>query len=186
MLKVRRSVLDRLHLAEALPPNSSVVGPEDERSSEIEELRSRNRELFALLEISQTAAKTSEPEKIVSTTLNKSMEILGFDVGYVRTLDKQRKNLIVSAARGLSSPEFLTTAFPLDSSESIVGKTVFKTQSPTSALMSAKIRNSRPVPWNEKGSCPWPWFLSSPTKMFMDLSHLVVGGCITSPELNWV
>ena len=51
MLKVRRSVLDRLHLAEALPPNSSVVGPEDERSSEIEELRSRNRELFALLEI---------------------------------------------------------------------------------------------------------------------------------------
>jgi class 3 adenylate cyclase/putative methionine-R-sulfoxide reductase with GAF domain len=130
MLKVRRSVLDRLHLAEALPPNSSVVGPEDERSSEIEELRSRNRELFALLEISQTAAKTSEPEKIVSTTLNKSMEILGFDVGYVRTLDKQRKNLIVSAARGLSSPEFLTTAFPLDSSESIVGKTVFKTQKP--------------------------------------------------------
>ena len=46
MLKVRRSVLDRLHLAEALPPNSSVVGPEDERSSEIEELRSRNRELL--------------------------------------------------------------------------------------------------------------------------------------------
>ena len=115
MLKVRRSVLDRLHLAKALPSNSSVVGPEDERSSEIEELRSRNRELFALLEISQTAAKTSEPEKIVSTTLNKSMEILGFDVGYVRTLDKQRKKLIVSAARGLSSPEFLTTAFPLDS-----------------------------------------------------------------------
>jgi hypothetical protein len=99
MLMVRRSVLDRLHLAKALPSNSSVVGPQDERSREIEELRSRNRELFALLEISQTAAKTSEPEKIVSTTLNRSMEILGFDVGYVRTLDKQRKKLIVSAAR---------------------------------------------------------------------------------------
>ena len=129
MLMVRRSVLDRLHLAKALPSNSSVVSPQDERSREIEELRSRNRELFALLEISQTAAKTSEPEKIVSTALNRSMEILGFDVGYVRTLIKQRKKLIVSAARGLSSPEF-SPPLPQDSSESIVGKTVFKTQKP--------------------------------------------------------
>ena len=45
MLKVRRSVLDRLHLAEALPPNSSVAGPENERSDEIKELQRRNREL---------------------------------------------------------------------------------------------------------------------------------------------
>jgi class 3 adenylate cyclase len=132
MLRVRRFVLDPLHLAEALPPNSSVVGPDDERSdeTEVEKLRSRNRALSALLEISQTAAKTFEAEKILTATLNKSMEILGLDVGYVRTLDKERKNLIVSAARGLSSPEFLTTAFPLDSSEAIVGKTVFKTQQP--------------------------------------------------------
>ena len=137
MLRVRRSILDRLHLAKPLPPNSSVVGPENECPDETEELRSRNRELFALLEISQTAAKTLEAEKIVNATLNKSMEILGLDVGYVRTLDKERKNLIVSAARGLSSPEFLTTAFPLNSSESVVGKTVFKTQKPH---ISADIR----------------------------------------------
>jgi hypothetical protein len=70
MLKVRRSVLDRLHLAEALPPNSSVAGPEDKSpdDTEIEKLRSRNRELFALLEISQTAAKSFEAEKILNAT----------------------------------------------------------------------------------------------------------------------
>jgi GAF domain-containing protein len=58
------------------------------------------------------------------------MEVFGFDVGYIRTLDKGNKNLIVRAARGLSSPEFLTASFPLDSSEPVVGKTVFKTQKP--------------------------------------------------------
>jgi len=122
MLRVRRSILD-----------SPVAGPDDESpgDTDVEKgLRSRNRELSALLEISQTAARTFEAEKILNATLSKSMEILGLDVGYVRTLDKERKNLIVSAARGLSSPEFLTTAFPLDSSESVVGKTVFKTQQP--------------------------------------------------------
>jgi class 3 adenylate cyclase len=133
MLRVRRSIVAPLHLAKALPPNSSVVGPEDDcldRTDVEEELRSRNRELLALLEIAQTAAKTLEAEKILNATLNKSMEILGFDVGYIRTLDQQNKNLIVRVARGLSSPEFLTTSFPLDSSEPVVGKTVFKTQKP--------------------------------------------------------
>src|SRR5215813_754243 len=55
---------------------------------------------------------------------------LGFDVGYIRTLDKESNNLIVRVARGLSSPEFLTTSFSLDSPEPVVGKTVFKTQKP--------------------------------------------------------
>jgi adenylate cyclase len=58
------------------------------------------------------------------------MEIFGFDVGYIRTLDKGNKNLIVRAARGLSSPEFLSTSFSLDSPEPIVGTTVFKSQKP--------------------------------------------------------
>jgi class 3 adenylate cyclase len=133
MLRVRRSIRPRLHPAKTLPPNSSVVGPKDDcpdRTDVEKELRSRNRELFALLEISQTAAKTLETDKILNATLNKSMEILGFDVGYIRTPDKESKNLIVRAARGLSSPEFLTTSFPLDSSEPVIGKTVFKTQRP--------------------------------------------------------
>ena len=133
MLEISRPILARRHPAMALRLNSSVIGSEDncpDRTKVEKELRSRNRELFALLEISQATAKSLEEEKILNATLNKSMEIFGFDVGYIRTLDKGNKNLIVRAARGLSSPEFLTTSFSLDSSEPVVGKTVFKTQKP--------------------------------------------------------
>jgi class 3 adenylate cyclase len=126
MVGVPRPILARRHPAKALRPSSSI-GSEDEVEKK---LRNRNRELFALLEISQTTAKSLEQEKILNATLNKSMEIFGFDVGYIRTLDKGKKNLIVRAASGLSSPEFLTTSFPLDSSDPVVGKTVFKTQKP--------------------------------------------------------
>jgi class 3 adenylate cyclase len=134
MFRVRRSSLACLDPAKALPPNSSVIGPDDDdhadRTDAERKLRRRNSELLALLEISQTAAKSLEAEKILNTTLNKSMDILGFDVGYIRTLDKENKNLIVRVARGLSSPEFLTTSFSLDSPEPVVGKTVFRTQKP--------------------------------------------------------
>jgi class 3 adenylate cyclase len=94
------------------------------------ELPETNRELAALLEISQTATRSLETEKILDDTLNKSLEILDFDVGYIRTLDAEKKNLIVRVARGLSSPEFLSTTFPLDSPDPVVGKKVFETQEP--------------------------------------------------------
>ena len=94
------------------------------------ELLGRTRELAALLAISQTATQSLETEKILSDTLDKSLEILDFDVGYIRTLDAGKKNLIVRVARGLSSPEFLSTSFPMDSPDPIVGKIVFKTQKP--------------------------------------------------------
>jgi PAS domain S-box-containing protein len=93
-------------------------------------LLGRTRELAALLAISQTATQSLETEKILNDTLDKSLEILDFDVGYIRTLDPGKKNLIVRVARGLSSPEFLSTSFPLDSPDPIVGKIVFKTQKP--------------------------------------------------------
>lgn len=93
-------------------------------------LLGRSRELAALLEISQTATQSLETEKILNDTLDKSLEILDFDVGYIRTLDPEKKNLIVRIARGLSSPEFLTTSFPLDSPDPVVGKIVFQTQKP--------------------------------------------------------
>jgi PAS domain S-box-containing protein len=93
-------------------------------------LLGRTRELAALLAISQTATQSLETEKILNDTLDKSLEILDFDVGYIRTLDPEKKNLIVRVARGLSSPEFLSTSFPLDSPDPIVGKIVFKTQRP--------------------------------------------------------
>src|SRR4029453_14517939 len=93
-------------------------------------LLGRTRELAALPAISQTATQSLETEKILNDTLDKSLEILDFDVGYIRTLDPEKKNLIVRVARGLSSPEFLSTSFPLDSPDPIVGKIVFKTQKP--------------------------------------------------------
>jgi len=93
-------------------------------------LLGRTRELAALLAISQTATQSLETEKILNDTLDKSLEILDFDVGYIRTLDAEKKNLIVRVARGLSSPEFLNTSFPMDSPDPIVGKIVFKTQKP--------------------------------------------------------
>ena len=93
-------------------------------------LLGRNRELAALLAILQTATQSLETEKILNDTLDKSLEILDFDVGYIRTLDPEKKNLIVRVARGLASPEFLSTSFSLDSPDPIVGKTVFKTQKP--------------------------------------------------------
>ncbi|HEU4342908.1 MAG TPA: ATP-binding protein [Candidatus Binatia bacterium] len=109
-----------------------------EESDLNKELLGRTRELAALLEITQTATQSLETEKILNDTLDKSLEILDFDVGYIRTLDREKKNLIVRVARGLSSPEFLRTTFPLDSPDPIVGKTVFKTQKP---YISTDIRN---------------------------------------------
>jgi PAS domain S-box-containing protein len=94
------------------------------------ELLGRTRELAALVAISQTATQSLQTVKILNDTLDKSLEILDFDVGYIRTLDREKKNLIVRVARGLSSPEFLSTAFPLDSPDPVVGKIVFETQKP--------------------------------------------------------
>src|SRR5919197_5066902 len=90
-----------------------------ENSNVKRQLLGRTRELAALLAISQTATQSLETEKILNDTLDKSLEILDFDVGYIRTLDAEKKKLIVRVARGLSSPEFLSTAFPLDSPDPI-------------------------------------------------------------------
>ncbi|MGN6734508.1 MAG: ATP-binding protein [Candidatus Binatia bacterium] len=95
-----------------------------------QKLLGRSRELAALLEISQIATQSLETEKILNDTLDKSLELLHFDVGYIRTLDPDKKNLIVRIARGLSSREFLSTSFALDSPEPVVGKIVFQTQKP--------------------------------------------------------
>jgi hypothetical protein len=54
-------------------------------------LLGRTRELAALLAISQTATQSLETEKILNDTLDKSLEILDFDVGYIRTLDAEKK-----------------------------------------------------------------------------------------------
>src|SRR5215469_18153899 len=104
MVAVPRPILAHRRPIKALSANSSIGRSKGNRPHRIraeEELRSRNRELFALLEIAQTTASGLEQEKILNATLHKSMELFGFDVGYIRTLDKENKNLAVSAASGL-------------------------------------------------------------------------------------
>ena len=90
----------------------------------------RAEELSALLTIAQTASQSLDTQKILNDTLDKSLEILGFDVGYIRTLDTDGENLVVRVARGLDSPEFLQSAIPLDTPDPIVGKVVFQTRQP--------------------------------------------------------
>jgi len=117
-------------MSRSKPRNASSRKPPFKDAAVKKKLLGRSRELAALLEISQTATQSLETEKILNDTLDKSLEILDFDVGYIRTLDPAKKNLIVRIARGLSSREFLSTSFPLDSPDPVVGKTVFLTQKP--------------------------------------------------------
>jgi PAS domain S-box-containing protein len=105
-------------------------GPLLEDSDVKRRLLGRTRELAALLAISQTAAQSLETEKILNDTLDKSLELLRFNVGYIRILEPEKKSLAVRVARGLSSPEFLNTPIPLDSPHPIVGNIVFKTRKP--------------------------------------------------------
>jgi PAS domain S-box-containing protein len=94
------------------------------------ELLRSTRELSALLAVAKTATQSLDTEKVLNDTLDKSLEILGSKVGYIRILDPETRDLMVRAARGLSSPEFLSTIVPLDSDHRSIGKIVFETREP--------------------------------------------------------
>src|ERR1051326_1332877 len=80
------------------------------------------REIAALLAVARTATQSLDPNKVVNDTLDESLELLGFKVGYVRIFDPEHGGLVVRAARGLSSPEFLSNIVPLESSPGSVSK----------------------------------------------------------------
>lgn len=101
-----------------------------EESSHRRELLGRTRALAALLTIAETATQSLDTDKVLQDTLDKSVELLGLDIGDIRILDPETRNLVVRVARGLSSPEFLAVRIPLDSPKRIVGKIVFETQKP--------------------------------------------------------
>jgi PAS domain S-box-containing protein len=86
----------------------------------VERIRGKAQELSALLKIAETATQSLDTEKILNDTLDRSLEILRFDVGYIRTLDRETRDFVVRAARGLSSAEFLSRRIPIDSSLDIV------------------------------------------------------------------
>src|SRR5580765_5415481 len=67
--------------------------------------RPKNRigHLRALLAIADTAAQSLSTEKILTDTLDKSLEVLGFDVGYIRILDPDKKTMIGRVSKGLTA-----------------------------------------------------------------------------------
>ena len=94
------------------------------------ELLARARDLSALLTIAETATQSLDVEKILNDTLDKSLEILGFDLGFIRILDSAKGGMVVRAARGLSSPEFLQGVAPIDSERRNVSRIVYETKEP--------------------------------------------------------
>ncbi len=90
----------------------------------------RNRALSALLAIAETATQSLDTEKILNDTLDKSLEILGFDVGYVRILEPETGNVSVRASRGLGTPEHPSKSVPLDSSRRHIANIIFETRKP--------------------------------------------------------
>lgn len=95
-----------------------------------QQLPTRAGDLSALLRLAETATQSLDTAKILNDTLDKSLEILGFDVGFIRVLDPEKNSMIVRVARGLRSPEFLTGSAALDSPDPSPAKIVFETKAP--------------------------------------------------------
>jgi PAS domain S-box-containing protein len=91
---------------------------------------SRTRELSALVTIAETASQSLDTDKILNDTLDKSLEILHFNVGYIRTLEPGTRNLVVRTARGFSSSESLPNVVPLQPPYGLVSTIVFETREP--------------------------------------------------------
>jgi PAS domain S-box-containing protein len=81
-----------------------------------------------LLRIAETATQSLDTEKILNDTLEESLALLGFDVGFIRILEPQTKNAVVRAARGLSSQSFLSSVIPVNSQQNSPSKIVYDTK----------------------------------------------------------
>jgi PAS domain S-box-containing protein len=104
---------------------SSAAGPYSKN-----QLLAKGRDLAALLALGEVATQSLDIEETLNHTLDKSLEILGFDVGFIRTLDAQETGMVVRAARGLRSPEFLQGVAPIRSERRNVSRMVFETKEP--------------------------------------------------------
>jgi PAS domain S-box-containing protein len=93
--------------------------------------KSRIRYLRALLAIADTASQSLSTEKILNDTLDKSLEILGFDVGYIRILEPEKGTMVVRASRGLTAPSSgSNVVYVEDRSRRHVANILFETQKP--------------------------------------------------------
>jgi PAS domain S-box-containing protein len=95
-----------------------------------EERLAGTRELSALLAIGETATRSLDTEKILNDTLDKSLEILRFDAGYIRILEQGTNRLTVRAARGLVSPEYLSSVVSIEPQRRNAAKIIFETREP--------------------------------------------------------
>lgn len=91
--------------------------------------KNRVRHLRALLAIADTAAQSLSTEKILSDTLDKSLEVLGFDVGYIRILDPDKKTLVGRVSKGLTALSSGSVDLG-DRSRRHVANILFETQKP--------------------------------------------------------
>ncbi|MBI2090468.1 MAG: PAS domain S-box protein [Deltaproteobacteria bacterium] len=117
-------------MARPTKPRRDAKKSSSKESPHKRERLGRTRELAALLTIAETATQSLDTDKILQDTLDKSVDLLGLDVGDIRILDPDTRNLVVRVARGLTSSEFLAVKISLDSPKRIVGKIVFETQKP--------------------------------------------------------
>jgi PAS domain S-box-containing protein len=92
--------------------------------------RFRGLDLSALLRLAETATQSLDTEKILNDTLDESLNFLGFDVGFIRTVDRDMGGMTVRAARGLRSPEFLDGVTPLSGTRRNVSRVVFESKEP--------------------------------------------------------
>jgi len=93
-----------------------------------EELLARTRDLSALLTVAETTTRSLNIEKILKDTLDKSLGILGFDAGFIRVLDAEKKGMVLRVARGFRSPQGLTEVTPIDSERRNPSRIVFETK----------------------------------------------------------
>lgn len=91
--------------------------------------KNRIRHLRALLAIADTASQSLSTEKILNDTLDKSLEVLGFDVGYIRILDPDKKTMVGRVSKGLTALSSGSVDLA-DRSRRHVADILFETQKP--------------------------------------------------------
>jgi PAS domain S-box-containing protein len=102
----------------------------EHRPRDKQKVRVRSQDLAALLRLAETATQSLDTNKIITDTLDESLAFLGFEVGFVRIIEPEKGGMVVRAARGLRSPEFLQGVTPLDDSRRNVSLIVYETKEP--------------------------------------------------------
>ena len=95
-----------------------------------EEILTRATDLAALLTLAETATQSLDTEKILNDTLDKSLEILRFDVGYIRILDPETRTMVVRVGKGSRLPEIQYSTVPIDSPRRNLASIIFETREP--------------------------------------------------------